>query len=195
MKKASLLLLVSILCLTGCATRTRVVEAPNSQVIDQAALARQAAFNRPTSWILTEWITSEGAQAYIPERGNTPINLQFYPSSHDLRSSEGTVSGFSGCHHIQGNYVETENAIVIGTLVSTLLNPKQNCKSLILKMEEAFLQRISNTALYKAIQPSHQGSIMTLTSKYGNKWTFAENASVAPLVPRKHGVPLNALSE
>ena len=162
MKRLWILLLIGVISLTACASQDKkYVEAKVS-----------IAPTITTSWVLIDWKTPEGNQAIIPKKESRPITLQFDPRIKGSNEATATVRGFSGCNEIQGLYYETENTLNIAKITST----KRACMPIVMKMEMAFVQSISNTSLQKSFRRSMQGRLMILTATEGDQWTFVETS-------------------
>lgn len=160
MKRLWILLLVGVIGLTACASQD------NKYVETKASVAPAVT----TSWVLIDWKTPEGDQAILPKKGNRPITLQFESRVKGRHETTATVRGFSGCNEVQGAYSETNNTLSMTTMSST----RRACMPLVMKMEMAFIQSISNTALQKSFRRSIQGRLMILTAAEGDQWTFVE---------------------
>lgn len=158
MKRLGILLLASVVGLTGCAGHEKKYGDTDVSI----------APHHTTSWVLIDWRTPEGAQAILPSKGERPITLSFEPKRRGR--NESTVRGFAGCNEIQGAYGETEHMLT----VSTLRSSKNLCTPTVMKMEYAFVKNISTLPVQKSFRPSSQGRLMILTAREGDQWTFVE---------------------
>jgi heat shock protein HslJ len=162
MKHLIILLCASLIGLTAC------VSSPQTPVV----IVNKVAPQRTTAWVLVDWKTSSGSQAVIPGPRKKPITLNFYTIDTVQGTTEGTVRGYTGCNKVEGFYTETADTLNIGKLTMT----KQVCDPLTMKMEQAFIQRIS-LPLQKHFTHSNKGKILVLTSTIGEKLTFMEAGS------------------
>lgn len=139
---ATVLALGAVVMISACATG----QPPDNP--SAGASLNETRSSGPSRWELVRWQRTDGSLRDIPHGDNgEPIVFNF---SDGIDSSQGTVSGTSGCNRFTGGYGKTSTGIRFDRIAGT----RMACPGPRMELESALLKAMQSPLTTVGTQPS-----------------------------------------